>query len=148
MTGSRKCGRDLKEQRGFADTGVAAKEQHRPAHQPTAGDSIEFGDAGGKARRLLSRPLQGFDRKGAALAHLPSWSPRTFGAFLDQRVPFAAGLAFARPARGSGPAILANKILRTRRHLSAPVTQMAAQAKPGEDLVADCARVCGDLVET
>jgi hypothetical protein len=57
MTASRECRRDFKEQRRFADPGVAAKKQHGAANEPTAGDPIELGDAGGKARRLMCRAL-------------------------------------------------------------------------------------------
>jgi hypothetical protein len=123
MPAARECSRDLKEQGRFADSRIAAKEQHRSANKAAASDPIELGDAGGKARRLVRRPLQGLDGERTTLAH---WPPRTLGAFLDECVPLAAGFALARPARESGPAILANKILRARRHLTAPVIEMTA----------------------
>src|SRR5215472_8913168 len=134
MPATCECGGDLEKQRRFADSGIAAKEQHRSANQSAARDPIELSDAGGKARRLVRRALQRLDGERAALAHGPS---RTLGAFLNQRIPFAAGFAFACPASEGGAAVLANEVLRARRHLPAPVFEMAAHAEPGEDLVSD-----------
>src|ERR1700746_1831879 len=116
MPATRECRRDVQKQRRFADPGIAAEEQHRTADQPAPWYPIEFGDAGGKSRRLLRRALQWLDGERTTLAHGP---PQTLGAFLDQGIPFAAGLAFARPAREGGAAVLANEILRACRHLSA-----------------------------
>src|SRR5215831_7704997 len=124
MPATRECGRDLKEQRRFADSRIAAKEQHRSADQSAARHPSEFGNAGGKTRCLMRRALQRLDGEWAPLSRGPA---RTLGAFLDQRIPFVAGFAFARPAREGGAAVLASEVLCARRHLSVPVIQMAAQ---------------------
>ena len=54
VTAARVGGGDFDQQRRFADAGIAAKQQHRTAHQPAAGHAIEFGDAGGKPRRFAA----------------------------------------------------------------------------------------------
>ena len=58
----------LRQQRRFADAGVAADQQHRAAHEPAAGDAIELGHAGRKARRVLCFACQRFQREQPALA--------------------------------------------------------------------------------
>ena len=45
VPGAGEGGRDLQQQRRFADAGIAAEEQHRAAHQAAAGHPVEFGDA-------------------------------------------------------------------------------------------------------
>src|SRR6516225_6866325 len=99
-------GGDFQKQRGFADSRIAAKKKRRPANEAAAGNAVEFGNARGKPRRVLACALERLDGERAAFAR---GSPRAFGAFLNQRVPFAAGLTLARPARESGTAILANE---------------------------------------
>jgi hypothetical protein len=54
---ARECRRDFEQQSGFADPRIAAKQKHRTAHEPAAGDAIEFGDTGGKPWRLRGRAL-------------------------------------------------------------------------------------------
>ena len=94
--------------------GIAADQQRRTAHEATAGGAVEFGNAGGDARRVLDVARQRGQRHGAALARRAQ--PRraaanaAAGALLDQRVPFAAGVALAGPARVHGAAILADEL--------------------------------------
>ena len=90
--------RGLDQQRRFADAGIAAHQQHRAAHEAAAGDAVEFGDAGGQAGRVMGFAGQRLEREQAAFARRPAGAGGALGAFLGQRVPFAAGLAFALPA--------------------------------------------------
>ena len=146
VTAARECGRDFEQQRRFADAGIAAEQQHRAAHQAAAGDAIEFGDAGGKPRRFVCLTLERFDREQPPLARR---TPRSFGAFLDQRIPLAAGFALAGPAREGRAATLADEILRACGHvpLPTPIDEMAARAETGENLIADRAGGGGDIVD-
>ena len=57
----------LHEQRRLADPGIAADQDHRAAHEAAAGDPVELGEAGGRARRLLGFAGKTFERKDAAL---------------------------------------------------------------------------------
>ena len=57
----------LQDDGGFADAGIAADQQRRTRHQPAAGDAVEFGDAGGAARRRRVFGLQVFQGELAAL---------------------------------------------------------------------------------
>ena len=60
--------RRLKQQRRFADAGIAAKKQNRPAHQAAAGNAIELGDAGGEPRRVLRFTFKRLDGEQSSLA--------------------------------------------------------------------------------
>src|SRR5262249_31472187 len=100
--------------RRFADARIAAEQHYGAAHQPAAGDAVELGHARGQARRLVRVALERRDGEDAALAGGP-WHCGC--AFFDQRVPGAARLAAASPARKSRAAALADKILRAR-HLA------------------------------
>ena len=53
-------GRGLHEERGLADAGIAAQQDHRAAYESAAGHPVEFGDAGGRARRLLGLADEAF----------------------------------------------------------------------------------------
>ena len=120
----REGGRDLDQQRRFADAGIAAEQQHRAAHKSAAGHAVEFGDAGAEARRLVRFTLERFDGEQPALARRARLCA---AAFLDKRIPGSASVAAAGPARGRGAAILANKILCARNHRKNRV-RPAAQA--------------------
>ncbi len=89
---------DLNQQRRLADAGVAAKQQHRSAHEAAAGDAIEFGDSGGEARGVLAFAGQRLERKASSFAWRAAGRGRTFGAFLGDGVPLTAGVALALPA--------------------------------------------------
>jgi hypothetical protein len=68
LTAARVRGRDFKQQRRFADAGIAAQEQHRSAHQPAAGHAVEFGDTGGQPRRFDRLALERLDDEQPAFA--------------------------------------------------------------------------------
>ena len=117
VTRAGECRRDVKKQGRFADPGIAAKQQDRTADQPAAGNAIELADAGGKPGRFMRGALERLDSEPPALVRR---TPAAFGAFLDQRIPLAAGLALAGPAREGGAAILADEALCARRHVTNP----------------------------
>ncbi len=102
----------LKEQRRLADSGIAADQQCRAAHQPAAGHPVELGDTRPDPRRLGGVAGQPLQRDEAALAGAPlrasGDAART--RLLDQRIPFAAVVALALPARAHRPAILADEL--------------------------------------
>ena len=84
----------LQDQGGFADAGIAADQQRRTRHQAAAGDAVEFGDAGDAARRRRVFGLEVFQRESAALdAPRGAAADGRRGAFLDDGVPAAAGIA-------------------------------------------------------
>ena len=105
--------RRLHQQRRLADAGIAADQHGRAAHEAAARGTVELGDAGDDARRILDLPRQGGECHRPALAgRAQGTRNRTdaAGAFLDQRVPGAAGLALARPARRDVAAGLADEL--------------------------------------
>src|SRR5262249_59282313 len=91
-------GRDLDQQRRFADTGIAAEEQHRAAHEAAAGDAIEFGEPRGEPRSVAPRAGERLERKQPPLAWRTAGHLRARATPLRNRVPFATSLAFALPA--------------------------------------------------
>ena len=68
MAGPRHQAGGLRQQRRFADAGIAADQQHRAADKTAAGDAIELGHPGGQARGLNALAGQGFQREQPALA--------------------------------------------------------------------------------
>ena len=110
VAGAGERGGGLDQQRRFADAGIAADQQHRAAHEAAAGDAVEFGDAGGQARGVMrlagsgssanTRPLRAARPGTARSAAAPS---------SDDRVPLAAGVAFALPAAVDRAAVLADE---------------------------------------
>ena len=103
---------DLKQQRRLADAGIAADEQRRAAHEAAAGDPVELGDARLHARGLVAAAGKQGERHRAALAELAgrrAGGNAAAGAFRDQRVPLAAGVALALPAGGNVAATLADE---------------------------------------
>ena len=102
----------LRQKRRFADAGIAADQKHRAAHKSAAGDAVEFGHAGRKARGVLAFAGQALQRKLPALALGADRDRHRGGAgdiLLDQRVPFAAGIALALPAIIRRAAVLADE---------------------------------------
>ena len=137
MPQPRQRGADLDQQGGFADAGIAADQQHRAAHEAAAGDAIEFADRRGEARRFMRLSGERLERERTALAGRapgPARAQRRVACFLDQRVPFAAGFAFALPAAEGGAAILADEIRAfVATHvasLAGPVVVTIGQARP------------------
>ena len=102
-------GGGLQQQSRFADAGIARHQQHRAAHEAAAGDAVEFGDARGQARGVMRLAGERLEREQAALAGFAPRPGGRFGAFLGERVPLAAGLALALPARRRRPAVLADE---------------------------------------
>ena len=112
MAGPRHQAGSLRQQRRFADAGIAADQQHRAAHETAAGDAIEFGHPGGQAGGIVALAGQAFQREQPALAFgadRDRHRGRAGGVFLDQRIPLAAGLALALPAVIRRAAVLADK---------------------------------------
>ena len=71
------CGerrRRLHQKRRLADAGIAADEDRRSAHEAAAGGTVEFGDAGSDARRVLDLARQRGERDRAALARASAGS--------------------------------------------------------------------------
>ena len=110
VAGARERRRGLDQQRRFADAGIARHQQHRAAHEAAAGDAVEFGDAGGQARRVLRLAGERLEReqRGPCAARGPGRRGGA-GAFLGDRVPLAAGVALALPAAVGGAAVLADE---------------------------------------
>ena len=111
--------RDLKQQGRLADAGIAADQQGRAHHQAAAAHAIELGDAAPVARRLRRRSGEAGELERAALAAArQSASGRSGrrGCFLDDGVPFAAGLAAAAPFARHRAARLADEALDRARH--------------------------------
>src|SRR5690606_14268270 len=110
----RERGGRLGQQRGLADAVIAADQQRRAAHETAAGGAVEFADSRYDARRVLDLPVERGQRNGAALARAfqraGAGADAAGRAFLDQRVPFAASLALAGPARGDVAAGLADEL--------------------------------------
>ena len=113
VSDARQQGRRLDQERRLADTGIAADEQHRAAHESAADDAVKLGHAGGKPRRVVGVPRQRLEREYAALADRPAPRPgrgeRAASRFLCESVPFAAGVALALPAVVGCTAVLADK---------------------------------------
>ena len=110
VAGLRERGGGLDQQRRFADAGIAADQQHRAAHEAAAGDAVEFGHAGGQARRVMGLAGERLEREHAALARRAAGTGAVGrGAFLGDRVPLAAGVALALPAAVDRAAVLADE---------------------------------------
>jgi len=63
---------------------------------------------------------QGLERKQATFTGLATWPGRAFGAFLAERIPLSAGLAFALPTAECGAAILTDEGRRPFGHKESP----------------------------
>ena len=109
MTGTRERGSRLDQQSRFSDARVAADQQDRTAHETAAGDTVELGNPGDQARGIVGLASQGLERKQASFTGLATRPGRTFGAFLAERIPLPASLAFALPAAEGGTAVLADE---------------------------------------
>ena len=126
----------LKDDGRFADARIAADQQRRTRHQSAAADAVEFRDAGGAARRLFVGGLQILKRElppARAPARLAADGRRS--TLLDNRVPAAARIAFARPFRMDRAAGLADERRRTLRHDSS-IPQPSRVLRPSGDTVA------------
>jgi hypothetical protein len=110
VPGVRQRRRDLDQDGRLADAGIASHQQHRAAHQTTAGDAVELGDAGGQARSLLRLAGQRLELDQPALARgAAAARGRRRHALFDQRVPLAARIALALPAVADRAAVLADE---------------------------------------
>ncbi len=112
LAGGGELPRHLQQQGRLADAGIATDQQRRAAHEAAAGHPVELGDAGADARGVVGGAGKGGQRHRAALAELAGCRARpdaAAGALFDQRVPFAAVIALALPARGDGAAVLAGE---------------------------------------
>ena len=68
VAGGGERGRGLHQERRLADAGIAADQDGGAAHEAAAGDPVEFGDAGGDARRVLVSPDSASSGKTRPLA--------------------------------------------------------------------------------
>src|SRR5215831_10547173 len=131
MARARERGRHLDEQRRLADAGIAAKQQHRAAHEAAAGHAVKFGDAGREPRRVVALARQRLEREWPALARCAPRHrrPRGRGGFFSNRVPLAAGVALALPAPVRGAAVLTDEGLLAAGHACrGPVTISESRA--------------------
>ena len=121
----------LKNERRFADARIAADEKRRARHQAAAGDAIEFRRACDAARRRFVFGLQIFQRELAAtLARARIVAQRNGRALFRDRVPPAAGIAFARPFGRDVPAALASEGRRGLRHQPRTSILIGPSARP------------------
>ena len=161
---------DLHQQSGFADSRITAQEQHRAAHETSAGDAVELGNLTGKTRRVVSCAGKRLKLECTALARFPPrhLRARQGRAFFDNGVPFTAGIALALPAAMHGTATLADECRFAARHaggltafvadqefglafrrqprLRADINPVVATAKAREHLIGNGAHPRGDLV--
>ena len=111
LTAKRHGGAGLQQQRRFADTRLAAEQQHGARHEAATGDAIEFGDAGldariGPAFADKALNIENPARDGTLCG---ARADAGGGRFLDDRVPLAAGFAAALPAIRHCAAVLADE---------------------------------------
>src|SRR5262245_14306221 len=120
MTGARQRSGGLDQQGRFADPRIAADQQNRASHEAAADDTVQFSDPRGQARCVMSLAGERFERKEAASAAFTAGARGALRAFLAQRIPFPAGLAFALPAAERSPAVLADEGQIAFRHRESP----------------------------
>ena len=108
-------GAGLDQERRFADARFAADQRRRARHESASRDPVEFGEAGDEARLGPGRARKVLERERPAGRSPPDGraADAERRRFFDDRVPLAARFAFALPALGDGPAILAD-IRRTK----------------------------------
>src|ERR1700676_4075102 len=112
MAGPRHQAGRLRQQCRFADAGIAAHKKHRAPDKTAAGDAIELGHPGAKARGLMALAGEALHDEFSPLALGADRDRHRGGAgdiFLNQRIPLAAGLALALPAVIRGAAVLADE---------------------------------------
>ena len=108
----------LQQQRGFANARIAPNQHHAAFHHATAEHTVEFSQAGGRARYL--RGLDGGQRLhglrlgqasvlAAAGAQAVFAGAGHFGHGFHQGVPSATAGALAQPARAGGAAFVAGE---------------------------------------
>ena len=112
MALAREDGAGLYQERGFADSGLAAQQDHRARHEPTAGHPVQLAHPRDNARGALGLAGQALQRKDAALARPARRLGSDAGAhlLLHDAVPAVAGLALAQPPLGQGAAVLADEV--------------------------------------
>ena len=112
-------GGGLKEERGFADPGLAAQQHRRSAREPVTHGSVEFADAGNNALHIAACLREALDRGGFCSPFRLEANParsRERASFLGQAVPRAAGWALALPFAAWRAAGLANIVLGKLHH--------------------------------
>src|SRR5262245_17615277 len=120
MTGAGKRSRGLDQQGRFTDPWIAADQKNRAPHEAAASDAVQFSDPRRQARRVVRLAGERFQREEAASAGFTAGARRALRAFLAQRIPFPAGLAFALPAAERSPAVLADEGQIAFRHRESP----------------------------
>ena len=105
-------GAQLQQQRRLADARLAADEKRGARHDAAAGDAVELGEPRRDARDPVRALGQRLERHGPALGgpRQPGARRRRHVGLLDERVPFPTRHAFSGPARGHGPAALADEL--------------------------------------
>ena len=110
----------LKEQRRFADAGIAADERCRPRNEPAAQRTVKFGNAAGHPVGQSGFAVERHKRYGtpAVLQIMPGGKGRYDAArILDQRIPLKTVIALPRPFRGNRATDLADIAFLGARHL-------------------------------
>ena len=103
--------RDLEEQRGLADPGLAAEQDDGARDEPAAEHPVQLADANRPADlvRGLTRVAQRHRATRAGAGRPPHAGPRLVADDgLDEGVPLTAGAALALPAEDRGAARLAD----------------------------------------
>ena len=108
-SGACQAGGRLQQQGGLADPRIAADQDRRGRHQPAAQHAIQFGDAGGAARRRFGAAGQVDERDAPCRSGLGGRAGAGGDRLLDDGVPLAAGLAAAGPSRAGRAAALADE---------------------------------------
>ena len=100
----------LDQQGRFADAGFAAHQQDRARHESATRDTVDLAEAGDDARHVGGRALQRLEGEDAAARSGAAGAAAGPGRdLLDDRVPFAAGIAAALPAVRDRAAVLADE---------------------------------------
>ena len=118
LAARRHGGAGLQQQRRLSDAGFAAEQQHRARHETTAGDAIEFGNAGfdARIRPALAGKAFYFDDAAGHGALGRACANAGSGRLLDDRVPLAAGFAAALPTVRYRAAVLADEVCARAGH--------------------------------
>ena len=110
MCSSDLVGGRLQQNGRFADTRITAHQNRRARDQAAAQHTVEFVDAGGPAGRLLFRAFQRHELNPPTLGGGQALGRIVGQGFFAQRIPAAACFALARPLKGDGTAVGADKL--------------------------------------
>ena len=127
---------NLDQQRRFADAGLAAEQKHGAGNEAAAGHAVEFADAGDDAGCRFAGAAKVGQGKDAALAAGQRRRRAGVRRFLDHRIPGAAGIAAALPARRDGAAALTDERGASFGHLFSNVglAVIASEAKQSNNI--------------